>query len=354
MRGLSALGRVFSSSQSLPLGSLGCFRVLGNVQKRWKVHYGRPVKAKEIKLVHRAVSFSKGASISRDPTAPDVWRPIPRTPGQRNAVFIDYSMLWKGKPMKHLTVGLRRKGGRNNHGRVTVRGRGGGHKKRLRIIDWKRDVLDIPGTIERIEYDPNRTAFIALVSYRDLPPKDRYRYIICPQSVSVGQVITASRSSPVELKPGNAMPVKFIPLGTLVHCIEVLPKQGAKFVRSAGCFGQIISRDPVRGYVQIKLQSREQRLVKDNCMATIGMVSNPNRKHVQIGKAGRNRWRGFRPKVRGVAMNACDHPHGGGEGRNKSNKPSSSPWGWTCKGRRTRPKSKKDFRIVIRRYQAKK
>jgi large subunit ribosomal protein L2 len=231
----------------------------------------------------------------------------PVTPGTRQLVKIDRSELWKGAPEKSLTEGLRKSGGRNNHGHITTRHIGGGHKKRYRLIDWKRQKFDMEATVERIEYDPNRTAFIALIKYKD----GEIAYIIAPQRLAVGDKVVSGQK--VDVKPGNAMPLKSMPVGTIIHNIEMKPGKGAQMVRSAGTFAQLVGRD--QGYAQIKLASGELRIVRADCMATVGAVSNPDHMNQNLGKAGRKRWMGIRPTVRGVVMNPVDHPHGGGEGR---------------------------------------
>ncbi|HER26957.1 MAG TPA: 50S ribosomal protein L2, partial [Rhodospirillales bacterium] len=230
----------------------------------------------------------------------------PTTPGRRGLVLVDRSDLWKGKPEKALTEGLRKKGGRNNTGRITARRRGGGHKRRYRMVDFKRTKFAVVGVIERLEYDPNRTAFIALIAYQD----GERAYIIAPQRVSVGDKVVSGVQ--VDIKPGNAMPMKNIPVGTIIHNVEMKPGKGGQIARSAGTYVQLIGKD--QGYAQLRLSSGELRMVLSECMATVGAVSNPDQQNIKLGKAGRNRWLGKRPSVRGVAMNPIDHPHGGGEG----------------------------------------
>jgi large subunit ribosomal protein L2 len=248
----------------------------------------------------------------------------PRSPGQRQLVQIDRKDLWKGKPEKSLTEGKKRTGGRNNTGRMTARHIGGGHKQRYRIIDWKRNNFGIQGTVERIEYDPNRTAFIALVRFEG----DDLRYILAPQRLSVGDKVISGDK--VDVKPGNAMPLKNMPVGTIIHNIEMKPGKGGQMIRSAGTFAQLVGRD--QGYAQIKLSSGELRIVRGECIATVGAVSNPDHMNTNMGKAGRNRWKGRRPHVRGVVMNPVDHPHGGGEGRTSGGRHPVSPWGQPTKG----------------------
>ncbi|MGE5548388.1 MAG: 50S ribosomal protein L2 [Solirubrobacterales bacterium] len=266
----------------------------------------------------------------------------PTTPGRRQLVLVDRSELWKGKPEKALTEGLRSQGGRNNLGRVTVRFRGGGHKRRYRIIDFKRDKFDMPATVERLEYDPNRTAFIALVRYED----GEKRYILAPQRLQAGDTVIAGER--VDIKPGNALPLKNIPVGTVVHNVELKVGKGGQMARSAGTYVQLVGKD--QGYAQLRLSSGELRIVRGECMATVGAVSNPDNQNVSLGKAGRMRWLGFRPHVRGVAMNPIDHPHGGGEGRTSGGRHPVTPWGKPTKGKKTRSNKKTD-RLIMRRRQ---
>jgi len=269
----------------------------------------------------------------------------PTTPGQRQLVLVDRSELWNGKPEKSLTEGLRKKGGRNNTGRVTVRFRGGGHKRRYRLIDFKRTKFDVVATVERLEYDPNRTAFIALVKYED----GELAYILAPQRLAVGdQVVSGQR---VDIKPGNALPLKNIPVGTILHNVELKAGKGGQLARSAGTYVQLVGKD--QGYAQLRLASGELRMVRGECMATIGAVSNPDQQNVSLGKAGRTRWLGFRPHVRGVAMNPIDHPHGGGEGRTSGGRHPVTPWGKPTKGKKTRSNKKTDKLIMRRRQQTK-
>jgi len=267
----------------------------------------------------------------------------PTTPGRRQLVLVDRSDLWKGKPEKSLTEGLRSKGGRNNTGRVTVRWRGGGHKRRYRIIDFKRTKFDVVATVERLEYDPNRTAFIALLSYAD----GQKSYIIAPQRLAVGDQVVAGEK--VDIKPGNAMPLKNIPVGTIVHNVELKAGKGGQLARSAGTYVQLVGKD--QGYAQLRLSSGELRMVRGECIATIGAVSNPDQQNVSLGKAGRNVWLGRRPSVRGVAMNPIDHPHGGGEGRTSGGRHPVTPWGKPTKGKKTRSNKKTDRLIMRRRHQ---
>ena len=269
----------------------------------------------------------------------------PTTPGRRGLVLIKRDGLWTGKPEKSLTEGLRKKGGRNNTGRITARRRGGGHKRRYRTIDFRRNKYDVVGTVERLEYDPNRTAFIALINYED----GNRQYIIAPQRLAVGDKIVSGEQ--VDIKPGNAMPMKNIPVGTIIHNIEMKPGKGGQMARSAGTYVQLIGKD--QGYVQLRLSSGELRMVRGECMATIGAVSNQDQQNIKLGKAGRNRWLGKRPSVRGVAMNPIDHPHGGGEGRTSGGRHPVTPWGKPTKGKRTRSNKKTD-RLIMRRRHSKK
>ncbi len=264
----------------------------------------------------------------------------PTTPGRRQLVLVDRKDLWKGKPVKTLTEGLKKSGGRNNAGRITVRHRGGGHKRRYRVIDFKRKKRDVVGTIERLEYDPNRSAFIALITYED----GEQGYILAPQRVGVGDKVIAADQA--DIKPGNAMPMRSIPVGSIIHNIELKPGKGGQLARSAGSYVQLVGKD--QGYALLRLPSGEQRMVRAECMATIGAVSNPDHQNINLGKAGRSRWRGRRPHVRGVAMNPVDHPHGGGEGRSSGGRHPVSPWGKPTKGKRTR-RNKKTDRFILRR-----
>jgi large subunit ribosomal protein L2 len=265
----------------------------------------------------------------------------PVTPSQRGLVLIDRTGLWKGKPLKELTEGLNSSGGRNNAGRITSRFRGGGHKRRYRIIDFKRTKFDVTGTVERLEYDPNRTAFIALVKYED----GEQAYILAPQRLKVGDKVVAGER--VDIKPGNAMPMKSIPVGTIIHNVEMKIGKGGQLARAAGSYVQLIGKDS--GYAQLRLTSGEQRMVRAECMATIGAVSNPDNQNQKIGKAGRSRWMGKRPHNRGVSMNPVDHPHGGGEGRTSGGRHPVTPWGKPTKGKRTRQNKATDKFIMRRR-----
>ncbi|MCD8570416.1 MAG: 50S ribosomal protein L2 [Alphaproteobacteria bacterium] len=265
----------------------------------------------------------------------------PTSEGRRALIQVDRSDLHKGKPEKTLTEGLTKTGGRNNYGRQTNRNIGGGHKRRYRLIDWKRNKFDVEGTVERLEYDPNRTAFIALIKYTD----GELRYIIAPQRLAVGDKVYAGDK--VDVKPGNAMPLKNMPVGTIIHNIEMKPGKGAQMVRSAGTFAQLIGRD--QGYAQVRLASGELRVVRGECMASVGAVSNPDHMNTNDGKAGRSRWKGRRPHVRGVVMNPVDHPHGGGEGKTSGGRHPVSPTGQPTKGYKTRAKAKPSNKYIIRR-----
>ncbi len=265
----------------------------------------------------------------------------PNTPAMRGLVLVDKSELWKGRPVKKLTEGVTKNGGRNNNGRITARRRGGGHKRLYRIVDFKRTKFDVSAVVERIEYDPNRSAFIALLKYDD----GEQAYIIAPQRLQEGdRVIAANRA---DIKPGNAMPMENMPVGTIIHNVEMKPGRGGQMARAAGTYVQLIGKDS--GYAQLRLTSGELRMVPAKCMATIGAVSNADNKNQNMSKAGRSRWLGKRPKVRGVAMNPVDHPHGGGEGRTSGGRHPVTPWGKPTKGARTRRKQKSDDLIMRRR-----
>jgi large subunit ribosomal protein L2 len=270
----------------------------------------------------------------------------PNTPGQRTLVIVERSGLWKGKPVKKLTEGLISKGGRNNQGRITARRRGGGHKRAYRKVDFKRRKFDIPAKVERLEYDPNRTAFIALITYQD----GEQAYILAPQRLAPGdEVISGTKA---DIKPGHALPLSSIPIGTIVHNVEMKPGKGGQIARSAGAYVQMVGRD--QGYAQLRLNSGETRIVPAACMATIGAVSNPDHGNIKLGKAGRKRWLGKRPEVRGVAMNPVDHPHGGGEGRTSGGRHPVTPWGKPTKGKRTRSNKATDRMILRSRHLRKK
>ena len=265
----------------------------------------------------------------------------PVTPGSRFASRSDFSEITTNKPEKSLTVALRKKGGRNNTGRITVRRRGGGHKRRYRIIDYKRDKFGINGKVATIEYDPNRSAYISLVHYDD----GEKRYILSPLDLPVGSIIVSGDKVP--LKVGNALLLSNIPTGLFVHNVELVPGKGGQMVRTAGAYAQVMAHD--NGYTTLKLPSGEVRLVSDKCMATIGQVGNRSFEQIISGKAGRSRWLGKRPKVRGVVMNPVDHPHGGGEGKTSGGRHPVSPWGKPTKGYKTRKKNKKSNSMIIKR-----
>ncbi len=268
----------------------------------------------------------------------------PTTPSQRQLVIVDRSELWKGDPVKALTEGLRSHGGRNNSGRITMFHRGGGHKRRYRIVDFKRRKYDMPAVVERLEYDPNRTAFLALVKYQD----GELAYILAPQRLKVGDSVVAGEK--VDVKPGNAMPMKNMPVGTIIHNVEMKPGKGGQMARAGGTYAQLVGRDA--GYALLKLASGEVRMVRSECMATVGAVSNPDQQNIVIAKAGRSRWLGIRPTTRGVAMNPIDHPHGGGEGRTSGGRHPVTPWGKPTKGKKTRQNKATD-RLIVRRRNAK-
>ena len=265
----------------------------------------------------------------------------PTTSATRGLVLVDRSGLWKGRPVKTLTEGLGKSGGRNNQGRITSRRRGGGHKRLYRVVDFKRRKFGVPGTVERLEYDPNRSAFIALVRYED----GEQAYILAPQRLGPGDVVVSADRA--DIKPGNAMPMENMPVGTIVHNVEMKPGRGGQMARAAGTYVQLIGKDS--GYAQLRLTSGELRMVSAKCMATVGAVSNSDNQNTNLAKAGRNRWRGRRPQVRGVAMNPVDHPHGGGEGRTSGGRHPVSPWGKPTKGARTRAKKRSDALIMRRR-----
>src|SRR5579871_6744960 len=270
----------------------------------------------------------------------------PVTAGQRQLVLVDRSGLYTGKPVKALTEGKNSTGGRNNSGSITSRYRGGGHKKAYRRIDFKRRRFGAPAKVERLEYDPNRTGFIALIKYED----GELNYILAPQRLSVGDTVVSGEY--VDVKPGNAMPVANIPVGTIVHNIELKMGKGGQIARSAGTYAQIVGRD--QDYVIMRLNSAEQRLVHGRCMATVGAVSNPDNMNISIGKAGRKRWMGRMPHNRGVAMNPIDHPLGGGEGRTSGGRHPVTPWGFPTKGKKTRTNKRTTKFIISSRHARKK
>jgi large subunit ribosomal protein L2 len=267
----------------------------------------------------------------------------PTSEGRRQLVTTDRSELWKGKPVKTLTEGLSKSGGRNNRGRITSFHRGGGHKRTYRMIDFKRVKFDQVGTIERLEYDPNRTAWIALVKYED----GELAYIVAPQRLGAGDKVISSMNT-VDVKPGNAMPLERMPVGTIVHNIELKPRKGGQVARSAGAYAQYVGRD--QGWAILRLNSGEQRRVHGTCLATVGAVSNQDHSNTSLGKAGRSRWLGRKPVNRGVTMNPIDHPHGGGEGRTSGGRHPVTPWGKPTKGKKTRTNKATDKFIVRSRH----
>ena len=268
----------------------------------------------------------------------------PTSPGRRGVVQVKHSHLHKGAPHAALVEKKSKTGGRNNAGRITTRHRGGGHKSHYRVIDFKRDKDGIVGRVERIEYDPNRTAHIALVLYRD----GERRYIIAPKGLRAGDEVISGREAAI--KPGNCMPLRNIPMGSVIHCVELNPGKGAQLARSAGAAVQLVAREGQ--YATIRLRSGEMRKVQSRCRATIGEVSNSEHNLEKLGKAGAKRWRGVRPTVRGVAMNPVDHPHGGGEGRTSGGRHPVSPWGVPTKGYKTR-KNKTTDKFVVRKRSGK-
>ncbi len=268
----------------------------------------------------------------------------PTSPGRRFVIKVTHPELHKGKPYAPLVEGQSKKGGRNNQGRITVRHRGGGHKQHYRIVDFKRDKLDIPGRVERLEYDPNRSAHIALVLYAD----GERRYIIAPRGVKAGDEVISAANAPI--KAGNCLPMRNIPLGTVVHCVELKPGKGAQLARSAGASAQLVAKEGPHAI--LRLRSGEMRKIPLECRATIGEVGNSEHGLRSLGKAGASRWRGIRPTVRGVAMNPVDHPHGGGEGRTSGGRHPVTPWGVPTKGYKTRH-SKRTDNMIVRRRKAK-
>ena len=266
----------------------------------------------------------------------------PTSPSRRGLVLVDRSELHKGRPEKSLVEGLTKSGGRGGGGRIAVRFRGGGAKRLYRVVDFKRRKWGVAGVVERLEYDPNRTAFIALIKYAD----EELAYILAPQRLAVGDEVIAAEK--VDVKPGNASPLRGLPIGTIIHNVELKPMKGGQIARSAGTYAQLVGRDA--GYAQIRLNSGELRMVADTCMATVGAVSNPDHMNEVLGKAGRVRHKGRRPHVRGVAMNPIDHPHGGGEGRSSGGRHPVTPWGKPTKGRKTRSNKATDKFILRSRH----
>tara|TARA_B100001123_G_C15177379_1_gene973894 strand:+ start:300 stop:1127 length:828 start_codon:yes stop_codon:yes gene_type:complete len=262
----------------------------------------------------------------------------PTTPSRRGTVLIDRSKLWKGKAVKSLVTNINSTGGRNNQGRITSRRMGGGAKRKYRIIDFKRNKFGIKGEVIRNEYDPNRSSFISLIKYED----GEYRYILKPQNLNIGSKILSDKNA--DINEGNCLPIKNIPVGMNIHNVELKPGSGGQIARSAGSYVQIVSKDTV--FAQIRLSSGEIRLININCLATIGVLSNPDNKNIKLGKAGRKRNLGFRPKVRGVVMNPVDHPHGGGEGRTSGGRDPVTPWGKSTKGKKTRNNKRTNFFII--------
>lgn len=267
----------------------------------------------------------------------------PTSPGRRGMSVLTTDDLTRKKPEKRLTKGLRKRGGRNNAGRITSRHRGGGHKRIYRMIDFKRDKTDVPARVASLEYDPNRSARIALLHYAD----GEKRYIIAPMHLKVGDEVLSGPSA--DIKPGNAMPLRFIPLGTIVHNVELTKGRGGQLIRGAGTGAQLMAKEG--DYAQLRLSSGEVRMIHLDCRATVGQVGNPDHENISLGKAGRSRWLGRRPRVRGVAMNPVDHPHGGGEGKSSGGRHPSTPWGKPTKGYKTRRQKPSD-RYIIRRRRA--
>jgi large subunit ribosomal protein L2 len=265
----------------------------------------------------------------------------PTSAGQRGLILVDRSQLWKGEPVKALTEGMRKSGGRNNLGRMTNRNIGGGHKRRYRLVDFKRLKDDMAAVVERLEYDPNRTAFIALIKYKD----GEQSYILAPQRLKVGDEVESGLKA--DIKPGNTLPLRNIPVGTIVHNVEMNPLKGGQIARCGGSYAQIIGRDS--GFVMLRLSSGEQRKFGSDCRATVGAVSNPDQKNINLGKAGRSRWNGRRPHVRGVAMNPVDHPHGGGEGKTSGGRHPVTQWGKPTKGKKTRSRKKHSNKYIVSR-----
>lgn len=265
----------------------------------------------------------------------------PTSPGRRQLVLVDKSELHKGTPEKSLVSTIKSSGGRNNNGRITSRHLGGGHKRKYRMVDFQRSKFDVTATVQHLEYDPNRTAFIALIKYED----GELAYILAPQRLKAGDKIV-STSGKVDIQPGNAMPLKNIPVGTIIHNVELKAGKGGQMARSAGTYVQLVGKDGA--YAQLRLGSGELRLVHENCLATIGAVSNQDHGNQKFGKAGRSRWKGKRPHVRGVAMNPVDHPHGGGEGKTSGGRHPVSPWGQPAKGKRTRKPKKPSGSMILR------
>ena len=267
----------------------------------------------------------------------------PDTPSRRYMSVSTFEEITRNRPEYSLTTPIRKTGGRNHQGRITSRRRGGGHKRRYRIIDFKRNKFNVKGEIFSIEYDPNRSSRIALIKYSD----GEKRYIIAPDGIKVGDKVLSSKESMIAFSTGNCMPLKFIPDGMLVHNIELKPGKGAQMARSAGAYARIMANEA--GLITLKLPSNEMRMVSENCLATIGSVGNKSHENIVYGKAGRSRWLGKRPKVRGVVMNPVDHPHGGGEGKTSGGRHPVSPWGMPTKGYKTRKKNKLSNKFIVKR-----
>ena len=267
----------------------------------------------------------------------------PITPSQRFKTISTFEEITKNKPERSLTEKLSKTGGRNNHGRITSRRRGGGHKRRYRIIDFKRNKYDVEGIVQGIEYDPNRSSRIALIKYED----NEKRYIIAPEGLSDGDKVISSKANKISAKTGNTLPLSMLPDGVLIHNIELKPGKGGQLARSAGSYARMMAKES--GMVTLKLPSGEMRMVSENCLATIGIVGNKSHENIKLGKAGRSRWLGRRPKVRGVVMNPVDHPHGGGEGKTSGGRHPVSPWGTPAKGYKTRKKNKNSNRFIVKR-----
>ncbi len=265
----------------------------------------------------------------------------PTSPGMRFRTGFAFEEITTEEPLKSLVTGIHKSGGRNNYGRITLRHRGGGHKRRFRLIDFKRDNVDVPGKVVSVEYDPNRGARLALVNFAD---GDK-RYILHPVGLNVGDTIVSGDK--VDIKPGNCLPLKNIPLGTMVHNVEMKIGKGGQMIRAAGTYGQVMAKE--KGYAQIKLPSGEVRMVLDRCRATVGQLGNPDHEKISLGKAGRKRHLGLRPKVRGVAMNPVDHPHGGGEGKTSGGRNPVTPWGVPTKGYKTRKGKKASDKLIVKR-----
>lgn len=307
-------------------------------------HDGAPSWVPRVTLL--TVSFPTRSDFTPDcfPYGSQVYKPT--SPGIRGRIITSREHLWKGRPYKPLCVGLRKTGGRNNQGRITVWHRGGGHKRLYRMIDFKRKVHDVSGVVRRIEYDPNRTTRIALVDYEGVKEP---AYLLAVDGMKAGDVVRTAGKEEVEIRPGNALPLNAIPVGTSIHNIELYPGRGGQLVRAAGTAALLIKKDDDTGYATVKLPSGEQRLILSRCYATVGMLSNREHANRKLGKAGAKRWIGVRPTVRGVAMNPIDHPHGGGEGRTSGGRPSCTPWGVQTKGKRTRNNKRTDKYRVSRR-----